>query len=145
MMRGTCRPGWEDDHVGARVPNIASRPCVLTRAKIDARFPLHAKYGSWCDSCAHGEIIRRQHAAGDPSEQALGVTISVDYCFMVPEESEEEMDAILIAYDSHNMGLRAMTADAKGPTPQAVGRLSSKIEESGYNGPTITMKSDQAN
>ena len=38
-----------------------------------------------------------------------------------------------------------MTADAKGPTPQAVGWLSGKIEESGYNGVNITMKSDQEN
>ena len=73
----------------------------------------------------------------------MGVTISVDYCFMVPEESDEDMDAILIAYDNHKMGLWAMTADAKGPPPQAVGWLSSKIEESGYNGVKITMKSDQ--
>ena len=64
--------------------------------------------------------------------------------FMVPEVSEEEMDAILIAYDNHKMWLRAMTADAKGPTPHAVGWLSRKIEESGYNGVKITMKSDQA-
>ena len=49
--------------------------------------------------------VSRQHAAVDPTEEALGVTISIDYCFMVPEESEEEMDAILIAYDSHKMGL----------------------------------------
>ena len=64
----------------------------------------------------------------------MGVTISVDYLCTVPEESEEEMDAILIAYDSQKMGLWAMPADAKGPTPQAVGWLIGKIEESGYNG-----------
>ena len=64
---------------------------------------------------------------------------------MVPEESEEEMDAILIAYDNRKMGLWEMTADAKGPTPQAVGWPSGKIEESGYNGVKIAMKSDQDN
>ena len=64
---------------------------------------------------------------------------------MVPEESEEEMDAIFIAYNNHKMGIWAMSADAKGPTPQAVGWLSSKIEESGYNRVKIAMKSDQAN
>ena len=62
---------------------------------------------------------------------------------MVPEESEEEMDAFLIAYDNHKMGLWAMTADAKGPTPQAVGWLSGEIEESDYNGVKIIMKLGQ--
>ena len=106
---------------------------------------LHAEYRSWCKYCVHGKGISRQHAAGDPTEEALGVTISIDYCFMLPEESEEEMDAILIAHDSQKMGLWAMTADANGPTPQAVGWLSGKIEESGYNGVKMTMKSDQEN
>ena len=64
---------------------------------------------------------------------------------MVPEVSEEEMDVILIAHDNHKMGLWAMTADAKGQTPQAVGWLSSKIEESGYNGFKIAMNADLLN
>ena len=38
-----------------------------------------------------------------------------------------------------------MTVDAKGPTPQAVGWLSGRIEESGYIGVKITIKSDQEN
>ena len=74
----------------------------------------------------------------------MGVTISVDYCFMEPEECEEEVDAILIAYDGHKLGRWAITADANGPTPAAVGWLSSRIGEAGYNGIWIAMKSDQA-
>ena len=130
MMCGKCQPGEEDENLEARAPRIANRPYVPTKAEIAAHFPLHAEYRPWCKCCVHGKGISRQHAAGDNTEEVLGVTISIDYCFMVPEESEEEMDAILIAYDSHKMRLWAMTADAKGPTPQAVGWLSGKIEES---------------
>ena len=129
---------WKPGHRESQTDLTSRR-----KPRIAAHFSLHAEYRSWCKYCAHGKGISRQHAAGDPTEEALGVTISIDYCFMVPEESEEEMDAILIAYGNENMGLWAMTVDAKGPTPQAVGWLSGKNEESGYNGVKITMKSDQ--
>ena len=32
-------------------------------------------------------------------EERLGTTISVDYCFMVPEERGEELAPILLGYD----------------------------------------------
>ena len=94
-------------------------------------------------SIVAGKAVSRQHSAGNPDEEALGVTVSVDYCFMIPEESEEEMDAIPVGYDSQKMGLWTMSVDAKGPTPSAVGWLSIKIEDAGYNGVGITIKSDQ--
>ena len=53
------------------------------------------------------------------------------------------MDAILDRYDSENMGLWTMAVDAEGPTPSSTERLSNKIEEAGYDGVSITLKSDQ--
>ena len=120
ILCGTCDP--EDDGLEeTRAPNIAKRPYAPTKAEIEAHFPLHADFRSWCKYCMAGKAVSRQHKAKDPDEEALGVTVSIDYCFMVPEESEEEMDAILIGYDSSKMGLWAMPVDAKGPTPAAVG------------------------
>ena len=58
---------------------------------------------------------------------------------MVPEESEEEMDAILIGDSSHKLSLLAMMGDAKGPVPAAVGWFSRRLEEAGYNGGGIAM------
>ena len=36
-----------------------------------------------------------------------------------------------------------MAVDAKGPTPAAVGWISSKLEEAGYHGVGIIVNSDQ--
>ena len=58
-------------------------------------------------------------------------------------EFEEEMDLILAGYDSERIGLWTMAVDAKGPTPSSTEWLSNMIEEAGYNGVSITMKSDQ--
>ena len=133
----------EDERQEARAPKIAFRPYVPTKAQIDAHYPLHAEYRSWCKYCVEGKCGSRPHKAGDPAEETIGVTISIDYCFMVPEESEEGMDAIFVGYDDKKKGLWAMSVEAKGPTESSVDWLSRKIEDSGYNGVQITLKSDQ--
>ena len=93
--------------------------------------------------CGFWKCASKQHRTGDSTEESIGVTISIDYCFMVPEESEEGMDAILVGYDDKKKGLWAMSVEAKGPVQSSVDWLSSKIENSGYNGVSITLKSDQ--
>ena len=55
-------------------------PCkpVTTKAEVDAHYPLHADFRSWCKYCVAGKGASRQHRAGDPAEESIGVTISVD-------------------------------------------------------------------
>ena len=113
-----------------------------TKAEIDAHYPMHAEFRDWCRYCVEGKGVSRHHEKGK-EEEAIGITVSVDYCFWTPEEFEEEMDAILVGYDSETMGLWTMAVDAKGPTPSSTEWLSNKIEEAGYNGVSITLKSDQ--
>ena len=95
-----CEVPEQED--GARAPRIAVQPYVPTKAEIEAHFPLHAEYRNWCRFCVEGKGTSRQHRSGDTGE-SLGVTISLDYCFMVPEESEEGMDAIIVGYDDKKM------------------------------------------
>ena len=52
------------------------------------------------------------------------------------------MDAILAGYDSNNMGLRTMAANAKGPKPSAGEWHRNKIEVAGYDGVSIKMEPD---
>ena len=100
-MCGECEPEENDE---IRAPKIANRPYEPTRTEIDSHFPLHAEFRSWCKYCVEGKSASRPHRAGDPNEEPIGVTISIDYCFMVPEESEEGMDAVLIRYDDKKKG-----------------------------------------
>ena len=133
----------QDEEEETRAPNIASRPYIPTKAEIDAHYPLHAEFRNWCKFCVEGKGASRHHKKGDPTEEPIGVTISIDYCFMVPEEAEEGMDAILVGYDDKKKGLWAMSVESKGPTESSIEWLSSKIENSGYNGVGVTLKSDQ--
>ena len=138
-----CRVCDDNEQEEARGLRIAGRPYTPTKAEIDAHFPLHAEYRSWCRFCVEGKAVSRPHYAKDPEEEQLGITISCDYCFWTPEEREEEMDALLVAYDSAKCGLWVLPAECKGATESSVTWLHNKIENSGYNGVKITMKSDQ--
>lgn len=138
-----CMAAEEELQFGYRALKVAGQPYSPTKAEMEAHFPLHAEYRSWCRWCVEGKAVSRPHVKGNPDEEALGNVIGVDYCFWTAEESEEEMDAILIGYDSSKFGLWAFPADAKGATESAVKWLGDKIEESGYNSVKVILKSDQ--
>ena len=57
----------EDEEIIA--PKIAPRPYTSTKAELDAHFPLHAEYRSWCKYCVEGKAASRLHHKGDPSEK----------------------------------------------------------------------------
>ena len=132
----------ELEELEARTPVIARKPKTPTKAEIDAHFPLHADYRDWCPHCLAGKGISNQHRRGDNSE-AIGTTVSMDYLFMVPEEEDENMDAVLILYDTNRKSIWTMSVDKKGPTPSTVKWVVDKLEEIGYSGMEVTLKSDQ--
>ena len=93
-----CEDGEPQEEL--RAPNIARRPGVPTKFEIDAHDRMHAEFRDWCRYCVKGKGVSRHHEKGKEEEEAIGVTVSVDYCFWTPEEFEEEMDAILVGYDN---------------------------------------------
>ena len=121
-----CEDGEPQEEV--RAPEIDRRPGVPTNAEIGAHYPMHAELRDWCRYCVEGKRVSRHH---------------VNYGFWTPEEFEEKMDAMLAGYDSEKMGLWTIIVDAKGPTLSSTKLLSNKIEEAGYNGISITMRSTQ--
>ena len=50
----------------------------------------------------------------DVDESHLGTTWSLDYCFMTADDEEEDMRAIIVAYDHSKMGLWTLPVDHKG-------------------------------
>ena len=85
-----------------------------------------------------------QHRADEKKEaENMGVTVSLDYCFMTPDDVEEDMRAILVCYDNWKKGLWAIPVERKGPQEEVVKWLVEKLEESGYAGVPVTLKSDQ--
>ena len=101
---------------------------------------MHVDFRSWCRYCIEGRGVSRHHEKGK-EEEAIGTIASVGSCFWTPEAFEEEMDYPLDMIP--RMGFGTMAVDAKGPTPSSTEWLSNKIEEAGYSGVSITMKSGQ--
>ena len=44
-------PGPPQPHDEVRIPRVARRPVLPTKAEIDEHFPLHLNYRSWCAHC----------------------------------------------------------------------------------------------
>lgn len=127
-----------------RKPQIARRPNAPSKADLEDHLPLHLEYRSWCPHCVAGKGISDQHRqATDGHNGDLGITVSLDYCFMTAEEAEDDMRAILICYDHNKSGLWALPVEHKGAQQDVIKWVVDKLEECGYSGVPVTLKSDQ--
>ena len=70
----------------------------------------------------------------DVDESHLGTTWSLDYCFMTTDDEEEDMRAIIVAYDHSKIGLWTLPVDHKGADENVIKWLVDKMEECGYAG-----------
>ena len=128
----------------SRKPNIAKRPHTPSKSEVEEHLPLHLEYRSWCPHCVAGKGISDQHRRNlHENGEQLGVTVSLDYCFMTAEEAEEDMRAILVCYDHNTSGLWVLPVSHKGAQEEVVKWVVDKLDESGYSGMDVTLKSDQ--
>ena len=104
----------------------------------------HAEYRDWCTDCRAGKSTGLHHRRGNPDEEKLGVTVSVDFAFRLKEEQEDDLIPVLIAYDNAKKSIWALEVEEKGiaSTSIAVDWLVSKLDASGYHGVDISLKSD---
>ena len=92
-------------------------------------------YKSWCPICVAGEGIHNQSRASKEEEKdRIGVTISLDYCFLTTEGEAEEDPKVLIMHDDRLETLWALGVQQKGVTPETVTWITQKFEEAGHNG-----------
>ena len=59
------------------------------------------------------------------------------------DEEEEDMRTILIGYDHGKSGFRVLPVEHKGAQEETVKWLVDKLDEAGYAGMAVTIKSDQ--
>ena len=124
-----------------RRPRVKRRPDMPTTQDIDEHFPLHLNYRSWCAHCVAGRGVSDRHMSGDKSEEPLGVTWHADYAFMKNDE-EDGMQPCLIFFDESKNCFWALCVDAKGATPVVAKWFGDKMNDSGYSGEKVTLKSD---
>ena len=127
-----------------RRPIIARRPLAPTKEMVEEHSRTHAEYRDWCEHCRAGKSTGLHHRRGDPTEEKIGVTISVDYAFRLKEEQEDDLIPVLVAYDNCKRSVWALGVEEKGiaSTAVAVEWLVSKLDMSGYHGVGISLKSD---
>ena len=130
-----------DDVEDVIVPKVAARPYQPTKAEIEAHEVTHLPYRNWCAHCVAGKGVSSPHRHGDEAEK-IGITVSLDYCFM-GDEAVEGMPAILILWDDGHRALWSLPVESKGATNQAVTWIVKKLEEAGYSGIGLTLKSHQ--
>ena len=128
-----------------RKHKVGSRPLLPTKAEIEEHYPLHLHYRSWCSHCVAGKARSSQHKKPEESKERLGVTWNMDYAFMGGEynEDEEGMQPTLVLYDDDKDSFWAVGIDRKGVTEAMVKYCVGTLEQSGYNGEKLTIKSDQ--
>ena len=136
-------PEPPEAHAEVRLPRVARRPVLPTKAEIDEHFPLHLNFRSWCSHCVHGKSRLAQHVVQPSGRARLGVTAHVDYAFMTAEEIEETMQPTLVIYDDDKMAFWALGVEQKGVTEGIVKYVAGILDQSGYQGQKIAIKSDQ--
>ena len=93
----------------------------------------HSDYRDWCPDCRAGKSTGLHHRRGDPDEEKLGATISVDYAFQLKEEQEDDLIPVLVAYDNVKESIWTFEVEEKGISNAsvAVDWLVGKLDASG--------------
>ena len=99
----------------------------------------------WCKYCMFGRAQHDQHRAvvkQDPSGDEAIPCISLDYCFMGNRNTIAKRNPILVVFDNRTGSLGAWQTFEKGPVDWVVGEVTKFIDNLGYSGIRITLKSD---
>lgn len=149
-----AHPRGEVDHDAeeeqAQVPRVVCRPCKPTRAEWEAHQVTHWPYRSWCPHCVAGRAVASPHrckSSADKEFQRDRVpTISLDHCFIGEQDEEGGMAefAWLIMYDSNTEALFALPTGTKEAKEWVIVCIKNLIDQLGYSGVRIGMKSDNA-
>ena len=133
----------EEEMEESRKLKIANRPTLPTQEEVEEHQVTHWPTRDWCEHCVKGKAVSSAHKRSQDKGEIDTPTISIDYCFMAPEEREEGTIPILAVYDNKTKAIRALPCAAKGTDEEAVKWLVDIIEEMGYVGEKIVLKSDQ--
>ena len=91
----------------------------------------------------HGRGVSSPHPRPERREK-IGITISMDYCFMNgAEDDDPSLPGILMMWDDNHECLWELPVERKGLADWIVKWIVDKLDEVGYRGEAITVKSDQ--
>ena len=80
-----------------RVPKAGRIPRTPTQKEVEEHEPLHVDYKDWCPICVAGEGNHDHHRKiHDEDPEARGITLSMDYCFLSPDDEPAERPNVFI-------------------------------------------------
>ena len=133
----------EEGEGEVRKPRVGKRPLLPTKAELEEHYPLHLNYRSWCPHCRAGKARLAPHLCEPSDREKIGITVHSDYAFLGPAEEEEGMQPCLVVYDDDKNAFWAIGIKSKAVTQSIVKYFKDLLDQSGYEGEKITMKSDQ--
>ena len=113
-----------------RKPNPAARPYTPTKAEVYEHEVTHLPYRTWCKHCVRGRGVSTPHRKGC-KEEKIGITISIDYCFMTGEE-DPDLPGVLIMWDDNHECLWALPVESKGVVDWVLKYIVDKLDDIGY-------------
>ena len=131
-----------------------------SRQEVQEHELTHIPYRSWCVHCVRGagrsDAHRRRPRQDEEEREQHMTTWSIDYAFIIDNgdlctrEVMERVgwvktrDSVLVSEDLATGGIRAHLVLAKGNgDPWIAGKIKDDIEEFGYGGAPVRIKSDQ--
>ena len=101
------------EEVEMRKPRIGVRPVAPTKAEMEAHYPLHLEYRSWCAHCRAGKARLAPHLCEPADREKLGITVSCNYASMGSEEKDENIQPSLIIFDDDKEAFWAIGVKSK--------------------------------
>ena len=89
-----------------------------------------------------GKARLAQHMVQPSDRERPGVTVHMDYAFMVPEEAGIDLQPTLVVYDDDKKAIWALAVEQEGVTEGIVKYLVGVLDQSGYQGQKLTTKTD---
>lgn len=127
----------------AKVPKIMKTPDTPTKREYEEHMCTHLPYRTWCPHCVAGKGISSQHRRSqDSQEDAIGATISADYCFATPEDESAGSIPTLVMYDNKHGNIWPLRVKRKGVCQENVKWATGKLEEAGFHGQKLALKTD---
>ena len=131
----------EQEYRDAKTPRAPRAP---SKRQLEEHLPIHARYAAWCPDCVAGAGTQTPHRATEAKDEEAGSTVSIDYAFKRGEEDEDmRMMPTIVMVDHKSGGIWAIPVDNKGNNEPGVKGVVAALEEAGYSGTKVTLKSDQ--
>ena len=128
----------EDD--GVEVGKPMRRPYSPTKEEWIEHMATHVPFRSCCPFCIAGRGISGHHTH-DEEQQKVGVTVSLDDCFMGSLDAEGNTAPIRIMYDDGLGHAWALGVSTKELSDSVVGYCVGKMDLAGHRGEKVTLKS----